>query len=78
MKLILKRSNLELGVQLGTHKLVVICMPNCNFFHKRRMLQEVCLNGPHVRGSLCLLAVGKDIVFRFIIEYSSLMGFGPR
>ncbi len=40
-------------------------------------MHEVCLNGAHVRGNLCLLAVGKDIVFRFIIEYSSLRGFGP-
>jgi hypothetical protein len=24
-----------------------------------------------------LLLVGKDIVFRFIIEYSSFMDFGP-
>jgi hypothetical protein len=40
-------------------------------------VHEVCLNGAHVRGNLCLLAVGKDIVFRFIIEYSSLRGFGP-
>jgi hypothetical protein len=30
--------------------------------------------------SLCLLALptqGKDIVFRFVIEYSSLRDFGP-
>jgi hypothetical protein len=33
-------------------------------------IQEVCL-------LLALALVGKDIVFRFIIEYSSLMDFGP-
>jgi hypothetical protein len=26
---------------------------------------------------ICLALVGKDIVFRFIIEYSSLRGFDP-
>jgi hypothetical protein len=41
-------------------------------------VQEVCLNGAHVRGNLCLLAVAKDIVFRFTIEYSSLRGCGRR
>ncbi len=27
--------------------------------------------------ALPALVIGKDIVFRFIIEYSSLRGFGP-
>jgi len=28
-------------------------------------------------GFICLAYQGKDIVFRFIIEYSSLRDFGP-
>jgi hypothetical protein len=31
----------------------------------------------HLKGFVSLALVGKDIVFRSIIEYSSLMDFGP-
>ncbi len=44
----------------------------------------ICLCVPHQRqyklktqGFVGLAYQGKDIVFRFIIEYSSLKGFGP-
>jgi hypothetical protein len=33
--------------------------------------------GANVSAFMCLVLVGKDIVLRFIIEYTSLKDFGP-
>jgi hypothetical protein len=45
---------------------------------RRRKIKLVLINLKYLKGYEAWVAYqGKDIVFRFIIEYSSLRDFGP-
>jgi hypothetical protein len=46
---------------------------NMSKFYMNKHLCVLCFT----KFFICLALVGKDIVFRFIIEYNSLRDFGP-
>jgi len=59
-------------------KLVVLCTQICNWFGNKKSICNLNLLQHESYSIFIVLAYqGKDIVFRFIMEYTSLRDFGP-